>query len=268
MEMTVVSAALKNDRLDRSDPSAAYRRVVVGVDDSEESLEAVRQAATLTDAGSTIELVAADIQDATSVLARAEAELAHSSARVVTRSTDVRPAWKALLAEAADADLLVVGKHGSSRLAGYISGSTATHVIHHAGVPVLVAVGPALGRFPERILVAAGPEPGHPELPVAAAARIARHAGGELILLRVDWARSAKARAVAGVISDYERATGACVEDVIVGGSAHHEIVAQAECEGASLIVVGSRELSGPAIRSVSERVAHAAHCSVLIVHA
>jgi nucleotide-binding universal stress UspA family protein len=42
--------------------------------------------------------------------------------------------------------------------------------------------------------------------------------------------------------------------------SAAHEL-------GAALIVTGSRGLTGfPALRSVSERIAHAADCSVLVV--
>ena len=67
METTVVTAALKKDDLDRFDPRAAYRLVVVGVDDSEESLEAVRQAASLTDASSTI-VCAMDFQIGSAVM--------------------------------------------------------------------------------------------------------------------------------------------------------------------------------------------------------
>jgi nucleotide-binding universal stress UspA family protein len=242
--------------------------IVVGVDASAETLEAVRQAGALADADSTVELVAVGLRDAESTLARAEAELAASSARVMTRSISGGPPWKALLAEAAGADMLVVGRHTKSRLGGYLLGSTATHVLHHAQVPVLVAVRPSSGGFPDRILAAAAPESSHPELPAATAAAIARRAGAELVLLRVDWSRGRMPPALASVIEDYERETSEPVNDLIVGGGPHREILAAAEREGASLVVLGSRELGGMALRSVSERVAHEAPCSVLVVHA
>lgn len=256
-----------------SDPRApgageGFRLIVVGVDASEESLEAVRQAGALADANSTVALIAVGIVDAPEVLQRAEAELAHTPARVVTRAVEAHPAWKALLAEAAAADLLVVGKHIPSRLSGYLAGSTATHVLHHAHLPVLVAVRPGAGQFPRRVLVAAGPESEHPELPVAIAAGIARRAGGELVLLRVDWSRARMTPAVARIVEEHEHSTAELIEDVIVGGNPHHEILAAAEREAASLVVVGSRELEGAAsVRSVSERVAHEAQCSVLVMH-
>jgi nucleotide-binding universal stress UspA family protein len=115
--------------------------------------------------------------------------------------------------------------------------------------------------------VALDPEARHPEAPLATAAGIARRAESDLVLLRVDWSRARKAPAVAAVVEQYEATAEHEVEDVIVGGSPHHEIVAAAEREDASLVVVGSRELGGVALRSISERVAHEAHCSVLVVH-
>jgi nucleotide-binding universal stress UspA family protein len=50
-------------------------------------------------------------------------------------------------------------------------------------------------------------------------------------------------------------------------GRAHERIVEVAEREHASLVVLGSRGLTGVrALASVSERVAHHAPCSVLVV--
>jgi nucleotide-binding universal stress UspA family protein len=267
METTLLTASLGEEQLQHVEPRSQFGLIVVGVDDGSAALEAVRQAAALADANTTIELVAVGIEDATDALARAEAELGHSPARVITRSVEGGPAWKTLLAEAKSADLLVVGRQTTSRLGGYASGSAATHVIHHARVPVLVVTRPAERRFPERVLVAIDPYARHPEWPVATAAGIARRDGGELVMLRVDWARAAMPPQVARVVADYERATGREIEDLILGGNPHREIVRTAEREGASLVVVGSRELRGAAVRSVSERVAHEAPCSVLIVH-
>jgi nucleotide-binding universal stress UspA family protein len=267
MAMTVNKPVVTNGRAKAFRPGEPFRLIVVGVDDSEEALEAIRQAGALAGPGSTVELVAVGIADAPSVLQRAEAELAHSPARVVVRALEGHHAWKVLLAEAASADLIVVGKHVSSRLCGYVAGSTATHVVHHAHLPVLVAVKPVAGTFLSRVLVAAGPESEHPELPVATAAAIARRAGGELVLLRVDWSRARMTPGVARLVEEYEETTGKPIDDVILGGDPHHEIVRAAERESASLVVVGSRELGGAAMRSVSERVAHEAACSVLVMH-
>jgi nucleotide-binding universal stress UspA family protein len=266
MEVTLVKATLTDEQVQSFDCYSRFRSVVVGVDDTDESLEAARQAAALADPGATIKLVAVTLSDGDQALARAEAELADSPVRVITRSTDGKP-WKALREEAAGADLLVVGKHESSRVSGALKGSTMTHILHQARVPVLVAVRPAAGRFPDRVVAAAGPESGHPASVVKAAAAIAARAGSELTLLRVDWSRAAKTPAVAQVIADFEDETSRHVADVIVGGRPHQEIVDQAQREQASLVVVGSRGLSGAgAVRSVSERVAHAAHCSVLVM--
>lgn len=264
---TLSTASVDEGRRRHAELRSHFGLIVVGLDDSPVALEGVHQAAALADAYTTIELVTVGIEDAADVLARAEAELASSPARVITRSLRGDPAWKSLLAEAKGADLLVLGKHTSSRLSGYAAGSAATHAIHHARIPVLVVAPPVDRPFPERVLVAVDPEARHPDWPVRTAARIAHHADGELVLLRVDWSRAAMPPAVARVVADYERAAEREIEDVIVGGNPHREIVRAAEREGASLVVVGSRELRGAAVRSVSERVAHEAPCSVLIVH-
>jgi nucleotide-binding universal stress UspA family protein len=50
-------------------------------------------------------------------------------------------------------------------------------------------------------------------------------------------------------------------------GPPHRGVTSAAHELGAALIVTGSRGLTGfPALRSVSERIAHAADCSVLVV--
>src|SRR5438270_678673 len=154
---TATTATFTEHDLEGLQPATHFELIVVGVDHSDETLEAVRQAGALADAESTIELTAVGLDSPEEALARAEAELGHSPARVITKSIDGHPAWKGLLAEAGDADLLVVGRHTSSRVGGYVLGSTATRVVHHAHVPVLVAVRPGTGHFADRIMVTAGP---------------------------------------------------------------------------------------------------------------
>ena len=62
---------------------------------------------------------------------------------------------------------------------------------------------------------------------------------------------------------------GLDVEAIVVTDDtpAHEAIVQAAEREHASLIITGSRGLAGiAALKSVSERIAHTAPCSVLVV--
>lgn len=66
------------------------------------------------------------------------------------------------------------------------------------------------------------------------------------------------------------RAEGVAVSTaVLTGRDPAHEIVKYAEKEGADLIVVGSRGLTGikrVLLGSVAEKVVHLAHCPVLVV--
>ena len=61
--------------------------------------------------------------------------------------------------------------------------------------------------------------------------------------------------------------TGAEPEILDRPGSPHHAVAEAARDFEASLVVTGSRGLSGvAALKSASERIAHAAPCSVLVI--
>ncbi len=47
-------------------------------------------------------------------------------------------AGEVLVAEASEADLIVVGSRGRGELASALLGSVSSHVVHHAGCPVVV----------------------------------------------------------------------------------------------------------------------------------
>jgi nucleotide-binding universal stress UspA family protein len=258
---------------------APFDLIVCGIDGSPAALEGARQAAALAGPDSTIELVAvttgrdgarlfgADGR-AGDALARARAELGSTPARVIARTVaGISPTY-ALQAEAADADLLVVGRHGWSRLGGLLVGSTASTLLRHSSIPVLLAVRPPEGvSFPDRILVAAdGPD--HPEDAVALAASIAELQESEVTLFRVDWSHRAKRPALAEAVAVLRERTGEDPVEILVGGSAHRLIPEYAREHDASLVITGSRGLTGVgALRSVSERVAHQSPCSVLVIH-
>ena len=67
----------------------------------------------------------------------AEAKAAEPGVDVLGELTEMRPA-AALLAAAADADLLVVGSRGHGGFKGLLLGSVGSQCVHHAPCPVVV----------------------------------------------------------------------------------------------------------------------------------
>jgi nucleotide-binding universal stress UspA family protein len=255
-----------------------FGRVLVGIDGSPESLEAARQAALLEEPGGTLELLAAwnlaapivapglapPVYEADEASAREDAERALHIAKTQLPSADVRMvrgfAAHALIDEIgrARATVVVVGSHGQGRATGIIVGSTATSLVHNAPCSVLVTR-KIWNEFPRRIAVGVD---GSPES--AAAYATARHLAdrfeGELTIVVAEGG-SGKAVDLAGV-------------SLIVGDSYHVSpedpvsVLAAASAD-VDLLVIGSRGLHGvKSLGSVSERVAHRAECSTLIVRA
>ena len=256
-------------------PETLFSRLLLGVDGSPESSEAVRQAAMLAKPSEELTVLAAwdlappivtpmtilPAYDAEREAARSEAEDNVQAARQLlptARAIVVRDfAAHALLAEAqrAQSTLVVVGSHGQARSVGIVTGSTATQLLHDAPCSVLVAR--PMKDFPRRIAVGVD---GSPES--AAAYTIARHLAerfdGDLTVVV---AEGGKHLDVAGVS--------------LIAGDGFHVIrdepvpVLVAASADADLLVLGSRGLHGvKSLGSVSERVAHRSECSTLIVRA
>jgi nucleotide-binding universal stress UspA family protein len=162
-----------------------------------------------------------------------------------------------LLAEirARGATLAVVGSHGRSRAVGIALGSVTTFLLHEAPCSVLVARPPAaLDGWPQTIVAGVdGSEESAAALAVAR--RLAARFGAALhavVATRDPHADLDAARRAAGRIEE-------------LPGRAVDELVHAAE--RADLLVLGSRGLRGlRSLGSVSERVAHEAACSVLVV--
>ena len=265
---------------DALEPEAPFQQIVCGIDGSRSAHEAAHQAAALVAPGGSIELVSVADEwgvglNAAAVLTnkharRALEEVAHElrgcGAHVQTRIASGRPPWETLMRESVGRDLLVVARHSRSRFGGVAMGSTASNLAHRAHIPLLISVAPPAGTcFPGRILVAAD-GPGHPERAVRMAGLIARSTGSEITLVRLDWSRRTKRPEIARAIAELS-ALGVEPAEVLTGGLPRRQIPELAAREQASLVVLGSRGLTGPrAIGSVSERVAHDAPCSVLIV--
>jgi nucleotide-binding universal stress UspA family protein len=242
-----------------------FARVVCGVDGSAESLEAVRQAdVVLEPAGRLVLVAVVDLSDTihfqiapTAVhaarraleradeLDRAALEVLERARGAVRRTTDVAsvevagPPATCLLEQVTteDAGLVAVGTHGLGRMAGIALGSVATRMLHRAACSVLVARRPPAGDW-----------------------------GPRAILVGVDGSPAADAALDAG--RTLASRLGATVEALtIAGGRVAHGLVEAAAA--ADLLVVGSRGTHGArSLGSVSERVAHEAPCSVLVVRA
>ncbi len=258
-----------------------FASIVCGVDGSRPSREAARQAALLADDGAAIVYAAVSWQEGRGATAIATLSHRHAQERLrqahmEARELGVRPALvgdrsrdaaERLMELAVGQDLLVVGIHGHSRAAGIMVGSVASAALHRSPVPVLVARRPPEGvEFPSRIVLASDGTPTSD----AAAALTARLAGRHGAHMAIVGARDGEAPFRPGLAEHAARimaATGAKPVFIDEPGPPHRAVVAAARDFDAALVITGSRGLTGlPALRSVSERIAHAAPCSVLVV--
>jgi nucleotide-binding universal stress UspA family protein len=201
---------------------------------------------------------------------RAEAEAALNTARERYPSLQtqlVEGEEKSALikvATEAHADLLSVGSHGSSRAAGVLLGSVATATIHNAPCSVLVAREHRSAESPRRIVHAADGSEGSLEA-ARAVAVIADRINAAVLSVHIgdDDQGRAIVEEAAAVIS----AAGVEVATRAETGSAHARLIEIADEVDAVLIAVGARGVRGlKALGSVSERVAHQASCSVVII--
>lgn len=251
--------------------AGVFDRVLCGVDETSESLEAVRQATRLrAPAGSLAVVSGVDVALAAqagwaatpvAIDIEQEAERALEAARreapeAAFRSIRGRPT-QVLLAESKrmQATLVAVGSHGHRRAVGIALGGVATTMLHEAPCSVLVARPPAApAEFPQSIVVGVD---GSRESAIAAAVAfgLGERFGAEVWPVASTGGQELDLGAVRSIV------TGVVLDrrgpvDVLVTASGDSD-----------LLVVGSRGLHGVrALGSVSERVAHQARCSVLVV--
>lgn len=250
--------------------AAVFERVVCGVDESSASLEAVRQAQwMLAPDGALYLLAAIDVTPAVhagwaattvvdeirigarDALARAKEHTHAAGSRLV----EAEPV-PALLAEVArrQASLLALGGHHRSRAAGIFLGDTATTLLHEAPRSVLLARPPVYGNgLPASIVVGVDGSI-QSRRALAAAEDLANRLS---LPLRAIAALGGKALSLDGFLDvpvlEYSELRPV---DALVAAS-----------NTTDLLVIGNRGLHGlAALGSVSERVAHRARCSVLVV--
>jgi nucleotide-binding universal stress UspA family protein len=251
-----------------------FDRVMVGVDGSEPGFEACRQAALLAEPRAAIEAVAV-VHLGEAVLTGPEAprvaeELERDAERALAEAVRIvgeRAATRfvngvpteSLLSEveAMDASVLIIGSHGHRRMTEILIGGVAGELLHSAPCSLLVARAPSdPASFPQSIVVGVD---GSPEAEAALAAGRQLATRFDVPLLIVVALRGKD------VDVDRVRRQAPLVEEV--DEDPVHALVEAARDAG--IVVIGSRGLHGlRALGSVSERVAHQAACSVLVLRA
>jgi nucleotide-binding universal stress UspA family protein len=249
-------------------------RVVVGVDGTPFGFEALCQtlalvrptavvyAVTALDtriaahAGFNVSHLSAQLQDEAVKASAAAAAMMDGvpNGRATVVKGDPKAVLRAACAER-EATLLALGGRASSRFLGILAGETASTLLHEAAQSTLLARRQGVEPWrPRRIVVGLdGSEHSLAALAVAdelaarlgSSVRVQSSIGGKRLEPDAPWA------------------------DRVDTWDPGHPVVALLDRSlHADLIVVGSRGLHGVrALGSVSERVAHRAECSVLLVH-
>jgi len=247
-----------------------FERVVCGIDGSPQSLEALRQVERLRPESSSLHLATVAelslavhggfaapglydrlLSDAESALARAGEHSATATSRLI--EGDPAPVLSREI-ERFRATVVALGSHGQGRAAGVLFGGTATTLLHEAPCCVLLARQPAsLHDFPTSITV--GVDGSAESLRAVGAAREL----GERLQTPIRLIAATGGKPV-----DFDGLRH--LEDLDWDERKPVDALVDAS-RGTDLLVVGSRGLHGlPALGSVSERVAHQAASSVLVV--
>lgn len=253
-----------------------FSRVLVGIDGSPEALEAARQSALLMAPGGTLALLTAwnlepplvapmtvlpaDDEDERAARSLAEDALRTAKEQLPSAQTKLLRGFPAhVLSDEivrSESTLVAVGSHGQGRVTGIVVGSTATRLVHDAPCSVLVARG-GNSWVPRRIAVGVDGSM-HSAAAYVAASYIAHRFDAELNVVVAEGVESLDLAAVSLIAGDGFHVISEQPVAVLTAASADSD-----------LLVLGSRGMHGfKSLGSVSERVAHRARCSTLIVRA
>jgi nucleotide-binding universal stress UspA family protein len=253
---------------------AVWERVVCGIDFTGPSLQAALLAARLMPASAQLTLCAvasreaieggalldtALIGDATDALdeVRREVQAFHSAELHVREGRPIRQLLDELTTERAS--LVALGSRGNSRAAGILLGSVATAMLHKAPCSVLIAhPNPPTGTPDDGRVVVGFDGSGGALHAIEVARELSerRSLRPHVIVAAADanhpptpdWREELGAEAVT---EDTRTAVEALIDASV----------------GATVLIVGNRHLRGvQTLSSVSERVAHQAHCPVLVL--
>ena len=263
------------------DTPVPFGSILCAVDGTRSATHAVRQAVELAGPGSRLtflavayrvgagptEMAALHPDRAAEALTQATALATQRGRTCATEVVEERDPRAAILERAARADLLVLGAPVGPRHAGILLGSTSSAMAHRSPVPVLLARAVPEGvTFAQQILVATDGLEGSTVLVELAAGIAGPDASVNLVHVPDDDPDPVRERLNGQVALLRQRGGGEPVMHAEFR-SVPDVILDAAKRDTSSLIVVGSRERSGiAALGSVSERIAHRARCSVLIV--
>ena len=247
-----------------------FERILVGIDETPQSIEALHQAQRMLAPGGNLHLLAAaDVSIAVHAgyaASRVLDELQIGARDALARAMEQTDAADGLLVEGdptrrlldeatrVQATLIALGTHGHTRGAGIVLGGTATTLLHEAPCSVLIARPPrGWKRFPSSLAVGIDGST-HSRKALSAAIDLANRLE---VPLRLIAATGGKPVTINGLrdADDVEWDERKPLDALLA---------ASQECD---VVVVGSRGLHGiAALGSVSERLAHRAHSSVLVV--
>lgn len=252
----------------REEPPArsVFGRILVGVDGTKEAFDACRQAGRLAEPGATVEAATVvplppAVGQLSEELERTADSVLEAASRILGPRAHLRRLHgmvvQQLLDEVAnlDAELLALGSHGHPRLGEIFLGGAAGELLHQAPCSVLFARPvPDTATFPREIVVGVD---GSPESIAACdvAAGLAARLHGRLRCVTALHGKTVDLAEVRRTHPEVEPVTEPPVAALVEAA------------RDADLLVVGSRGLHGlRALGSVSERVAHEATCTVLVV--
>jgi nucleotide-binding universal stress UspA family protein len=250
-------------------------RVVVGVDGTDWGFEALRQALVLAPNENPVVHAVTALDTAPAIrtglqaahfaeLLSNEAEEARDTAETII---DGRPGCSARVMrgkpvdvlrrerDELEATLVALGGRRSSRFLGIMLGDTGTELVHDAACSVLLAC-PAESRpwRPRKIVVGFDGST-HALAALRSAEELAGALGGTVEVVAATGGKEIESNA-------------AWSERVETWDPGHPVAALVERSRAVDLVVVGSRGVHGVGtIGSVSERVAHQAHCTALVVH-
>jgi nucleotide-binding universal stress UspA family protein len=254
---------------------SVFSRIVVGVDGTDWGFEALRQALVLAaDENVTLRAVTA-LDTAPAIhtglhaghfaeLLTHEADVARSTAETII---DGREGCEARVVRGKPVDvlrgerddvnatLMSLGGRRSSRFLGILLGETGTELVHDAACSALLAYPAGSGEWRPRKIVVGMDGSAYAAAALRTAEELTRAFDGTLEVIA----------ATGG--GDLDR-NADWSERVDTWDPAHPVAALVERSRTVDLVVVGSRGVRGlAAIGSVSERIAHQAHCTALIVH-
>jgi nucleotide-binding universal stress UspA family protein len=172
-------------------------------------------------------------------------------------------------AKAIQPDLIIMGRHGGSRLYRVFMGNVTARVISHSPFNVLVVRKDCPLNF-KKIMVASDGSP-HSYAAWDEAIQLAKRMGSLLTAVSVasNGLTKETAKKVIDKLAMEAEREGLTVETAVLQGRPYAAIIQASQERGADLVIMGALGLSGFTsflLGSVTERVIAGAPCSVLVV--